>query len=102
MAAVCASGSERKRSHAGRKLPLIMYGQMHVSKNNRLCLANYVATPSAEILHQHDLAINLVYPSEENPPAVGRNCEAPPDALCFIYAGDLFHIVGQEIEEINL
>src|SRR4030095_13392186 len=80
MAAVCAGGSERKRSHAGGKLPL----------------------NSPEILHQHDLAINLVYASEENRPAVGRTGKPAPDALCSIYGGDSFHMTGHEIEEIDL
>ncbi|MBA2354028.1 MAG: hypothetical protein H0V80_05090, partial [Acidobacteria bacterium] len=41
-------------------------------------IGNYLATPSAEIFHQHDLAINLVYASEENPLAIGRHGEPSP------------------------
>src|SRR6516162_877499 len=59
---------------------------------------------STEIFDQHDVAIDLVYSSEKNPPAIRRHGE-PPDvqeALSSIHGGDLLHLVAREIEEVDL
>ena len=63
-----------------------------------------VAVHSAEILHQHDVAIDLICSSEENPLAIGRNREtsAACEALFSIHGGESFHLPGTKIEEINL
>src|SRR5215472_6767711 len=59
---------------------------------------------STEVFDQHDVAIQLVYASEKNPPAIRRHGEPPAsrEALSSIHGGDLLHLVVREIEEVDL
>ena len=78
---LCMSALENRRGHEHNPTNLAI---MHTQRT--ICQQ----TPSAEIFHQHDLTINLVDASEENPLAIGRNREPSPHALCSIYRADLF------------